>query len=94
MVTDQRTADPELLEFYFMVKELRSRYLHDDELTNVGHVIASEFNYHYPLETSIKILVHPALNALYPHAEAALAATRGGQLKGYGGPVVFTCDSK
>ncbi|XP_037934157.1 phosphatidylinositol 4-phosphate 3-kinase C2 domain-containing subunit beta [Teleopsis dalmanni] len=90
MVTDQRTVDPELLEFYFMVKELRSRYLYDDEVTNVGHIIASEFNYHYPLETSIKIVVHPNINILHPDADAASSSK--GQVKGYGVPVVFTCD--
>uniref|UniRef100_A0A1I8M8C7 Uncharacterized protein n=2 Tax=Musca domestica TaxID=7370 RepID=A0A1I8M8C7_MUSDO len=90
MVTDQRTIDPELLDFYYMVKKLRQNYPYDDETTNVGHIIASEFNYHYPFETSIKILVHPALNALFPDAEAA--TINGGQFKGYGSPVIFTCD--
>ncbi|XP_073842946.1 phosphatidylinositol-4-phosphate 3-kinase catalytic subunit Pi3K68D [Musca autumnalis] len=90
MVTDQRTIDPELLDFYYMVKELRQNYPHNDETTNVGHIIASEFNYHYHYETSIKILVHPALNALFPDAEAA--TLNGGQFKGYGAPVIFTCD--
>ncbi|CAD7005638.1 unnamed protein product [Ceratitis capitata] len=90
VVTDRRTVDSELLEFFFMVKELRMRYLYNDTQTNPGHVIASEFNYHYPLETSIKILVHPALKALLPSAE--MAARTQGQVKGYGVPVVFTCD--
>uniref|UniRef100_A0A1I8NM56 Uncharacterized protein n=1 Tax=Stomoxys calcitrans TaxID=35570 RepID=A0A1I8NM56_STOCA len=90
MVTDKRSIDPELLDFYHMVKELRQQYTYDDEQTNVGHIIASEFNYHYPFETSIKILVHPSLNALFPDAEAA--AMNSGQYKGYGAPVIFTCD--
>lgn len=92
IVTDQRTVDLELLDFYYMVKDLRQRYPYDDENTNVGHIIASEFNYHYPLETSIKILVHPSLNALFPDGEAA--SPNKGQFKGYGAPVQFTCDSK
>lgn len=92
MVTDQRTIDPELLDFYYMVKELRQRYPYDDESTNVGHIIASEFNYHYPYDTSIKILVYPLLNALFPDAEAA--NLNRGQFKGYGAPVMFTCESK
>lgn len=91
VVTERRTVDPELLEFYYMVKELRMRYLHNDKHTNPGHIIASEFNYHYPLETSIKILVHPALKALLSTAD--LTRTQG-QVKGYGVPVVFTCDSE
>lgn len=91
VVTDRRTVDPELLEFYYMVKELRMRYLYNDKHINPGHIIASEFNYHYPLETSIKILVHPAFKALLPSAD--LTRTQG-QVKGYGVPVVFTCDSE
>ncbi|KNC29902.1 hypothetical protein FF38_01684 [Lucilia cuprina] len=90
IVTDQRTVDLELLDFFYMVKELRQRYPYDDEVNNVGHIIASEFNYHYPLETSIKILVHPALNALFPDGESTAASKR--QFKGYGAPVQFTCD--
>ncbi|KAM7355935.1 phosphatidylinositol-4-phosphate 3-kinase catalytic subunit Pi3K68D isoform 2-T2 [Cochliomyia hominivorax] len=90
IVTDQRTVDLELLDFYYMVKDLRQHYPYDDENTNVGHIIASEFNYHYPLETSIKILVHPSLNALFPDSEAA--SPNKGQYKGYGAPVQFTCD--
>lgn len=92
IVTDQRTVDLELLDFYYMVKELRQRYPYDDEGNNVGHVIASEFNYHYPLETSIKILVHPQLNALFPDGESA--SPNKCQFKGYGAPIQFTCDSK
>lgn len=92
IVTDQRTVDLELLDFYYMVKELRQRYPYDDEVNNIGHIIASEFNYHYPLETSIKILVHPMLTALFPNVTSSSANK--GQFKGYGAPVVFTCDSK
>uniref|UniRef100_A0A1B0A2K1 phosphatidylinositol 3-kinase n=1 Tax=Glossina pallidipes TaxID=7398 RepID=A0A1B0A2K1_GLOPL len=90
MVTERRTVDSELLDFYFMVKSLRQHYLYNDETTNVGHIIASEFNYHYPVETSIKILVHPAINILLPEAEAN--SPNKAQFKGYGVPVVFTCD--
>jgi len=75
-----------------MVKELRSRYLHDDTPTNVGHVVAAEFNYHYLMNTSIKVIVHPALNTLQSHVLAASMAKE--QVKGYGMPVTFTCDSK
>lgn len=92
IVTEQRTVDLELLDFYYMVKELRQRYPYDDEVNNIGHIIASEFNYHYPLETSIKILVHPSLTALFP--DVVSASANKGQFKGYGSPIVFTCDSK
>ncbi|XP_030373429.1 phosphatidylinositol 4-phosphate 3-kinase C2 domain-containing subunit beta [Scaptodrosophila lebanonensis] len=90
LISEQRTDDPELLEFYHMVREVRAHYLFDDLDTNTGHVIAAEFNYHYMLDTSIKIIVHPALNALQPHAARDSAA--GEQFKGYGTPVTFTCD--
>ncbi|XP_002025662.2 phosphatidylinositol 4-phosphate 3-kinase C2 domain-containing subunit alpha isoform X1 [Drosophila persimilis] len=92
LISDQRTDDPELLEFYHMVKQLRSRYPHDDAPTNVGHVVAAEFNYHYMMDTSIKVIVHPALNTLQQHALSTSAAAAEGQVKGYGTPVTFTCD--
>lgn len=57
-----KTYDAELVAFYTMVKEIRSQYPYDDETTNVGHVIASEFNYNYPENSSIKVMVHPLLN--------------------------------
>ncbi|KAH8322857.1 hypothetical protein KR059_009178 [Drosophila kikkawai] len=90
LISDQRTDDAELLEFYHMVKELRARYPHDDAPSNVGHVVAAEFNYHYIMDTSIKVIVHPALNTLQPHILAASMAKE--QVKGYGTPVTFTCD--
>lgn len=92
LISDQSTEDPELLEFYHMVKQLRARYPHDDKPTNVGHVVAAEFNYHYMMDTSIKVIVHPALNTLQSHVLAASMAKE--QVKGYGTPVTFTCDSK
>lgn len=92
VISEQRSDDPELLEFYNMVKQLRARYPHDDAPTNVGHVVATEFDYHYMMNTSIKVIVHPALNTLQPHALSASMAKE--QVKGYGMPVTFTCDSK
>ncbi|EDV39394.1 uncharacterized protein Dana_GF24513, isoform E [Drosophila ananassae] len=90
VISEQRSDDPELLEFYHMVKQLRARYPHDDAPTNVGHVVATEFDYHYMMNTSIKVIVHPALNTLQPHALSASMAKE--QVKGYGMPVTFTCD--
>ena len=92
VIMERRTVDPELLEFFFMVKDLRARYLYDDDITNVGHIIASEFNYYYPPATSIKICVHPSLQAFLPSAQSASVGK--GQVQGYAAPVVFTCDSK
>ncbi|KAH8315286.1 hypothetical protein KR074_003629 [Drosophila pseudoananassae] len=90
VISEQRSDDPELLEFYNMVKQLRARYPHDDAPTNVGHVVAAEFDYHYMMNTSIKVIVHPALNTLQPHALSSSMAKE--QVKGYGMPVTFTCD--
>jgi len=92
LISEQRTDDPELLEFYHMVRELRGSYSYDDQATNVGHVIAAEFNYHYMMDTSIKIIVHPALNTLRSHVKSD--SGQGEHFKGYGPPVTFTCDSK
>lgn len=91
IVTDQRTQDLELMEFYFMVKELRSQYHYNDETTNMGHIIASEFNYHYSDAQSLKVIVHPMLTAFQEDCETPVV--KSGQIKGYGTPIVFTCDS-
>ncbi|ALC43846.1 Pi3K68D [Drosophila busckii] len=90
LISEQRTDDAELLEFYHMVRQLRSSYQHEDSATNVGHVVAAEFNYHYLMDTSIKVIVHPAVNTLQQHALSSSLA--GEQFKGYGTPVTFTCD--
>lgn len=41
------------------VKRVRSNFKFNDELTNVGHIVAAEYNNHYPDGTEIKLLVHP-----------------------------------
>lgn len=96
-VIDSKTQDSELMEFYKMVKELRSKYKYDDETTNIGHIIASEIiNNQYNEDKSIKILVYPSLEALRgsDNHEDNLQAKQEIQIPGYGSPVVFTCDSK
>lgn len=60
-VIANRTYDAELMAFFNMVKCIRSQYKYTDERTNVGHVVASEFNNHYPDGTEIKLIVHPLL---------------------------------
>lgn len=92
LISEQPSEDAELLEFYHMVRELRASYHYTDEATNVGHVIAAEFNYHYMMDTSIKVIVHPAMHTLQQHA--MISSLGGEQVKGYGAPVTFTCDSK
>lgn len=60
-VIENKTYDAELVAFFEMVKRIRSQYKYTDEHTNVGHVVASEYNNHYPEGTEIKLIVHPLL---------------------------------
>lgn len=60
-VIENRTYDTELMAFFNMVKRIRAQYKYTDERTNVGHIVASEFNNHYPDSTEIKLIVHPLL---------------------------------
>lgn len=41
------------------MKSVRSKFKYNDEKTNVGHIVAAEYNNHYPEGTEIKLLVHP-----------------------------------
>lgn len=41
------------------MKRVRSQFKYNDEITNVGHVVAAEYNNYYPDGTEIKLLVHP-----------------------------------
>lgn len=59
----KKTYDAELVAFFKMVKEIRSEYKCADEKTNIGHVVATEFNNNYVEDTSIKLLVHPLMKA-------------------------------
>lgn len=43
------------------MKRVRSQFKYNDQTTNVGHIVAAEYNNHYPEETEIKLLVHPLL---------------------------------
>lgn len=44
------------------MKNVRSNFKFNDESTNVGHIVAAEYDNHYPEGTEIKLLVHPYLN--------------------------------
>lgn len=46
-------------QFELQVKRVRSKFKYNDEQTNVGHIVAAEYNNHYPDGTEIKLLVHP-----------------------------------
>lgn len=104
-VVVKKSYDPELLAFYQMVLSVRKTYQHTNPTTNMGHVVATEFETSYSETTSIKLLVHPALEVLKPDATKlaaelnrqsianGIAMNNGlGQIPGYGPPVVFTCD--
>lgn len=86
-----KTFEPELLAFYDMVRRLRAEYKYTDRRTNVGHVVAAEFNNRYAEGTSIKLLVHPALECFGVDGNGGDGIERG-QVEGYGAPVAFTCD--
>ncbi|XP_055624322.1 phosphatidylinositol 4-phosphate 3-kinase C2 domain-containing subunit beta isoform X2 [Toxorhynchites rutilus septentrionalis] len=86
-VVVRKSYDKELIAFYTMVKQLRAQYRYDQPDTNVGHVVASEFDNHYPEGTSIKLLVHPSLECF-----TSYDSQNKGQIDGYGPPIPFTCD--
>lgn len=41
------------------MKRVRSQFKHNDEQTNVGHIVAAEYNNFYAEGTEIKVLIHP-----------------------------------
>lgn len=43
------------------MKRVRSQFKYDDETTNIGHIVAAEYNNHYSDGTEIKLLVHPLI---------------------------------
>lgn len=49
------------------MKRVRSQFKSDDERTNVGHIVAAEYNNRYPEGTEIKLLVHPLLPGTSSH---------------------------
>ncbi|XP_059622925.1 phosphatidylinositol 4-phosphate 3-kinase C2 domain-containing subunit beta [Phlebotomus argentipes] len=104
-VVIRKCYDGELMSFYRMILDIRNRYKHGDLESNVGHIVASEFESSYSESTSIKILVHPALEAVDQMAlmrniernrvssiEGTALNSSKGQIPGYGPPIVFTCD--
>ncbi|KFB41452.1 AGAP011036-PA-like protein [Anopheles sinensis] len=85
-VVVRKSYDKELISFYNMVKQLRGQYRYDHLGTNVGHIVAAEFEHRYAEGTSIKLLVHPALDCFSGQDHPK------GQIEGYGPPIPFTCD--
>lgn len=66
----KKTYDAELVAFYTMVKQIRSEYKWTDTSTNIGHIVATEFDNNYVEGTSIKLLVHPLMKSF--NAEAVV----------------------
>lgn len=57
------------------MKRVRSQFKYNDETSNVGHVVAAEYNNHYPEGTEIKLLVHPLIPGSTPSSQS-IAANR------------------
>lgn len=94
-VTHLKKVDRDLITFYTMVKELRSKYLYDDDESNIGHVIAAELDNKYMNVSSIKLLVYPSLECFEgkftePYSDRSQETYQ--KLDGYANPIVFTCD--
>lgn len=100
----RKAYDPELMAFYQMVLNVRNEFKYTDTETNRGHVVAQEFSVpHANADMSIKVIVHPARDALTPDMQSiytletpsvyegiTLSSSGQGQIPGYGPPVTFT----
>lgn len=94
-VTQQKMLDRDLIDFYKMVKKVRSKYPFDDLETNIGHIIAAELDNTYMNVTSIKLLVYPSLECFQgvynePYSDRSQESHQ--KLEDYANPIVFTCD--
>lgn len=94
-VTHRKRFDRDLIAFYTMVKELRSKYTFDDEKSNIGHIVAAELDNKYLNVSSIKLIIYPSYECFEgkynePHSERNQENYQ--KLDGYANPIVFTCD--
>lgn len=94
-VTHRKIFDRDLIAFYTMVKELRSKYLFGDEESNIGHIVAAELDNKYLNVSSIKLIVYPSSECFEgkynePHSDRNQENYQ--KLEGYANPIVFTCD--
>lgn len=90
----KKSFDKDLIAFYTMVKELRSKYLYNDEVSNIGHIVAAQFDNKYMSETSIKLLVFPSNECFTKQGSKRLSekSVDANWLEDYVNPIVFTCD--
>lgn len=92
-IVEERKFNNDSLSFYKMVKELRAKYVSDDDESNVGHIKAAQLDHKFLKVTSIKLLVYPSVecfsqtNNFYSTSESGYQ-----KLDGYVQPVAFTCD--
>lgn len=94
-VTHLKKFDRDLIAFYTMVKELRSKYAYNDDNSNIGHIVAAELDNKYMNVTSIKLLVYPSTECFQGrHMEICSDRSQENyqRLDGYTNPIVFTCD--
>jgi phosphatidylinositol-4-phosphate 3-kinase len=96
-VIERRKYDKDLLAFYTMIKELRSKYIYDDDASNIGHIVAAQLDSKYLNVSSIKILVYPSYECFedpnkYMMASRNRCVENFQKLDGYCPPVIFTCD--
>lgn len=94
-VTHLKKFDRDLIAFYTMVKELRSKYIYSNESSNIGHIVAAELDNKYMNVSSIKLLVYPSLECFQgrftdPHGDRNQENYQ--RLDGYTNPIVFTCE--
>lgn len=75
--------------FYILAK-----YKFDDPVTNIGHVVAMEFDNKYLTELkTIKFLVYPAIECFSNECHQRLMQKNDiGVIEGYAAPTIFTCD--
>jgi phosphatidylinositol-4-phosphate 3-kinase len=94
-VTHRKQFDRDLIAFYTMVKELRSKYLHDDDESNIGHIVAAELDSQYLNVSSIKLIIYPSQECFegnYNEPPSDRNQENYQKLDGYANPIVFTCD--
>lgn len=98
-IVECRKFDKDSMAFYRMVKELRSKYLYDDESSNIGHIVAAQLDSKYINVSSIKILVYPSCECftesnIYQQSVRNKSLENYQKLENYLAPIIFTCDIK
>jgi phosphatidylinositol-4-phosphate 3-kinase len=93
-IVEERKINNDSLSFYKMVKELRAKYVWDDDESNVGHIKAAQLDSKYLKVTSIKLLVYPSIECFDNRPNNFHSTSESGyqKLDGYVQPVAFTCD--